>query len=179
LDFNAAEIRTMLALQGHEQPEEDIHEWNIKNVFKKGMQRDKAKQKIFAWLYNQESTAIKSDYYDRGVLLERFYEDATEVVRTPFGRAITTPHRKALNYLLQSSSSDNTLERFVRISNFLRSTRSHVAFVVHDSVVVDLHRDDRRLIPQLKEMFGNTKLGSFKVNCSLGKNLGSMKDFAW
>lgn len=179
LDFNAAEIRTMLALQEHAQPEEDIHEWNIKNVFRKEMQRDKAKQKIFAWLYNQESTAIKSDYYDRGVLLERFYESSAEVVRTPFGRAITTPHRKALNYLLQSSSSDNTLDRFVAISNLLRSTRSHVAFVVHDSVVVDLHRDDRRLIPQLKEMFGNTKLGSFKVNCSLGRNLGTMKEFAW
>tara|TARA_R100001015_G_C4635074_1_gene203374 strand:- start:1824 stop:3017 length:1194 start_codon:yes stop_codon:yes gene_type:complete len=179
LDFNAAEIRTMLALQEHEQPEEDIHEWNIKNVFKKDLSRDKAKQKIFAWLYNQESNAIKSNYYDREVLLERFYESTNEVVRTPFGRAINTPHRKALNYLLQSSSSDNTLERFIRISNFLRATKSHVAFVVHDSVVIDLHRDDRRIIPQLKQMFGETRLGKFKVNCSLGKNLGDMRDFSW
>jgi hypothetical protein len=46
-------------------------------------------------------------------------------------------------------------------------------------VVIDLHKDDRRLIPTLKEMFGDTKLGQFKVNCSLGKNLGDMKEFTW
>ena len=177
LDFNAAEIRTMLALQGHEQPQEDIHEWNIKEVFKKDLSRDEAKTKIFAWLYNQKSKAIKSNYYDREILLEKYFKEG--VVETPFGRSITAPVRKALNYLLQSSSSDNTLERFVRVSNFLRATKSHVAFVVHDSVVIDLHRQDRKLIPVLKSMFGDTKLGQFKVNCSLGKNLGDMKEFTW
>jgi len=177
LDFNAAEIRTMLALQGYEQPEEDIHEWNIKEVFKKDLSRDEAKTKIFAWLYNQESKAVKSDYYDREILLEKYFKDG--MVETPFGRSIAAPVRKALNYLLQSSSSDNTLERFIRVSNFLRATKSHVAFVVHDSVVIDLHREDKSLIPTLKEMFGDTKLGQFKVNCSLGKNLGTMKEFSW
>ena len=177
LDFNAAEIRTMLALQGHQQPQEDIHEWNIKEVFKKDLSRDEAKTKIFAWLYNQESKAIKSDFYDREILLKKHFKEG--VVETPFGRSIIAPVRKALNYLLQSTSSDNTLERFIRVSNFLRATSSHVAFVVHDSVVIDLHREDKRLIPTLKEMFEDTKLGKFKVNCSLGKNLGDMREFKW
>ncbi len=177
LDFNAAEVRTMLALQEHKQPEEDIHEWNIKNIFKKDLSREKAKTKLFAWLYNEESNAIESDFYDRQSLRERYYDG--EEVQTPFGRTIKAPVRKALNYLLQSSSSDNTLDRFCKISNFLRASRSHVAFVVHDSVVIDLHQDDRFLIPQLSDMFGDTKLGRFKVNCSLGKNLGGMKEFKW
>lgn len=177
LDFNAAEVRTMLALQGHEQPEEDIHEWNIKNIFKQDLSREEAKTKLFAWLYNEESQTIQSDFYDRESLRERYYDG--ETVQTPFGRTIAAPSRKALNYLLQSSSSDNTMERFCKISNFLRATRSHVAFVVHDSVVIDLHKDDRLLIPELVEMFGDTRLGKFKVNCSLGKNLGTMKEFKW
>ena len=177
LDFNAAEVRTMLALQGHKQPEEDIHEWNIKNIFKKDLSRDKAKTKLFAWLYNEESQTIQSDFYDRESLRQKFYRDGK--VETPFGRSIDAPVRKALNYLLQSSSSDNTLDRFCKISNFLRATRSNVAFVVHDSVVIDLHKDDRFLIPQLVEMFEDTKLGKFKVNCSIGKNLGDMREFKW
>ena len=95
LDFNAAEIRTLLSLQKIEQPQEDIHEWNIKNVFKKELSRDKAKQKIFAWLYNPESNAIKSDIYDRESLLERYYSEGE--VQTPFGRSINAPDSKALN----------------------------------------------------------------------------------
>ena len=177
LDFNASEIRTLLALQNIEQPQEDIHEWNIKNVFAEEITRDKAKQKIFAWLYNQESNAIESDYYDRQSILEKYYIDGK--VQTPFGRSIVSPGSKALNYLLQSSSSDNTLDRFNKIFRFLSDTRSHVAFTVHDSIVIDLHRDDRHLIPQLKQIFEDTKLGKFKVNVSLGKNLGKMKEFAW
>jgi hypothetical protein len=177
LDFNAAEVRTMLALQNHIQPEEDIHEWNIKNVFREELSREKAKTKLFAWLYNSESKTIQSDFYNRESLLEEYYDG--EQVKTPFGRRITCPVRKALNYLLQSSSSDNTLDRFCKISNFLRATRSHVAFVVHDSVVIDLHKDDRRLIPELKQIFSETRLGSFKVNCSIGKDLGSMREFKW
>ena len=177
LDFNAAEVRTMLALQEHKQPEEDIHEWNIKNIFKQDLSREKAKTKLFAWLYNEESQAIQSDFYDRESLRQEFYRDGK--VETPFGRSIAAPVRKALNYLLQSSSSDNTLDRFCKISNFLRATRSNVAFVIHDSVVIDLHKDDRFLIPQLVEMFGDTKLGKFKGNCSIGKNLGNMREFKW
>ena len=177
LDFNAAEIRTLLALQGIEQPQEDIHEWNIKNVFKEEMSRDKAKQKIFAWLYNPESKAIKSDAYDRERLLEKTYSEGK--VQTPFGRSINAPDSKALNYLLQSTSSDNTIDRYNKISRYLRSSRSHVMAVVHDSVIVDLHRDDRRMIPHLKQIFEDTRLGKFKVNVSLGRNLGEMKKFTW
>ena len=177
LDFNAAEVRTLLALQNIEQPEEDIHEWNIKNIFKQEMSREKAKQKLFAWLYNPESTSIDSEVYDRQSILERYYVE--EQIQTPFGRTITAPPAKALNYLLQSSSSDNTIDRFNKISRYLSGSRSHVMAVVHDSVIIDLHKDDRRMIPMLKQIFEDTKLGKFKVNVSLGKNLGQMKEFTW
>ena len=129
------------------------------------MSRDKAKQKIFAWLYNPESKAIKSDAYDRERLLEKTYSEGK--VQTPFGRTIDAPD-VGLNYLLQSSSSDNTIDRFNKISRYLRSSRSHVMAVVHDSVIVDLHRDDRRMNTS-KQIFEDTKLGKFKVNVSLGK----------
>lgn len=177
LDFNAAEVRTMISLMGQEQPPEDIHEWNIKNIFKEEISREKAKQKFFAWLYNSENKTIDSEFYSKDVLVEKFYIDGQ--IQTPFGRRTTCDRFHALNYLLQSASSDNCLERVNKIERFLRDRRSYVAFTIHDCCIIDLHRDDRDLIPQLKQIFEDTKLGTFRSGCKIGKNLGAMRDFVW
>tara|TARA_R110000851_G_scaffold100433_4_gene216003 strand:- start:2253 stop:3434 length:1182 start_codon:yes stop_codon:yes gene_type:complete len=177
LDFNAAEIRTMISLMGQEQPPEDIHEWNIKNIFREEISREKAKQKFFAWLYNSENKTIDSEFYSKDVLVEKFYIDGK--IHTPFGRRTVCDRFHALNYLLQSASSDNCLDRVNKIERFLRDRRSYVAFTIHDCCIIDLHRDDRSLIPQLKQIFEDTKLGQFKSSCHIGKNFGEMKEFKW
>ena len=44
LDYNGAEIRTLLDLCGQKQPEYDIHEWNVQNVINDlTMTREEAK----------------------------------------------------------------------------------------------------------------------------------------
>jgi hypothetical protein len=179
LDFNAAEIRTMISLMGQEQPQEDIHEWNIKNIFKEDISREKAKQRFFAWLYNSEDNSIDSEYYSKQMLVDKFYCEQKEEIRNPFGRRTGCDRFHALNYLLQSASSDNCLDRVNKIERFLRDRRSYVAFTIHDCVIIDLHRDDRNLIPQIKEIFEDTKLGNFPSGCKIGKNLGEMRDFTW
>ena len=69
LDFNACELRTALALLGQEQPEEDLHEWNLANVFTRAKDRDNAKKRIFSWLYNPNNKDDKvSKIYDRNRL---------------------------------------------------------------------------------------------------------------
>jgi len=179
LDFNAAEIRTMISLMGQEQPQEDIHEWNIKNIFKEDISRAKAKQKFFAWLYNSENKTIDSEFYSKDALVEKHYCEEQKEIRTPFGRRTSCDRFHALNYLLQSASSDNCLDRVNKIERFLRDRKSYVAFTIHDCVIIDLHRNDRHLIPQLKEIFEDTKLGSFVSNCKIGLNLKDLKDFKW
>jgi hypothetical protein len=179
LDFNAAEIRTMISLMGQKQPQEDIHEWNIKNIFKQDITRAEAKQKFFAWLYNSENKTIDSEFYSKDILVEKHYCEEQKEIRTPFGRRTSCDRFHALNYLLQSASSDNCLDRVNKIERFLRDRRSYVAFTIHDCVIIDLHRDDRSLIPQLKEIFEDTKLGTFRSGCKVGKNLLDMREFTW
>ena len=74
LDFNAAELRTVLALLGKEQPPIDLHKWNNKNAYKGILTREKAKKRIFAWLYNPNSKDDLSEkFYDRGKIKENFF----------------------------------------------------------------------------------------------------------
>ena len=173
LDFNGAELRTLLHLSGHPQPTGDIHDFNQTNIFNDNISRDDAKTKIFAWLYNPTSKAVDTEYYDKSKVLERYYNDG--VVTTPFGRAIPSDDFHALNYLIQSTSSDNFLDRANAIHRFCRNLKTNVAFLVHDSIILDVHASERDEIRKLIEIFSDTKLGEFKVNVSMGKTLGSMQ----
>jgi len=177
-DYNGAEIRTLLSLSNKKQPEEDIHDWNRKNVYRDFGTRAKAKERFFAWLYNPNSEDHLTDrFYDRGSILDSYYRDGC--IYTPFGREIQSDDFHALNYLLQSSSSDNCMTQVNHIHRFLRDKKSNVAFAVHDSVVIDLDYSERNLLPQIKELFADTKLGKFKVDTKIGKNMGQLKEFLW
>ena len=178
MDYNGAEIRTLLSLAGKEQPNEDIHEWNVKNVYRDLITRDDAKTRFFAWLYNPNSDDyLTSRTYDRDSILTSYYGGGC--VRTPFGREIESDDFHALNYLLQSSSSDNCLHQVNIIHRFLRDKKSNVAFSIHDSIIIDLAHGERNLLPQIRELFADTKLGTFKVGVKIGKNMGKLREFSW
>ena len=177
LDFNGAELRTLLHLSGHPQPQEDIHDWNQRNLFSSDITRDDAKTAIFAWLYNPTSKKIESDYYDKSRVLEEYYSNG--IVTTPFRRTMASDDFHALNYLIQSTSSDNFLTNANKIHRYLRGMRSNVAFMVHDSLVIDLHKNDKRELSNIIRLFQDTKLGHFKTNVKIGKNLGKMESVEW
>jgi hypothetical protein len=177
LDFNGAELRTLLHLSGHPQPQEDIHDWNQRNIFSGDITRDDAKTQIFAWLYNPTSKKIESDYYDKTRVLHEYYRDG--FVTTPFRRTMASDDFHALNYLIQSTSSDNFLTNANKIHRYLRGMRSNVAFMVHDSLVIDLHKNDKRELSNIIRLFQDTKLGHFKTNVKIGKNLGKMESVEW
>lgn len=184
LDYNAAELRTVLGLAGQQQPQGDIHEWNIERIFDGKMSRDEAKQKVFAWLYgstlytndgdNKNSVAkALSEVYRKEEIVRQYWTGTH--VRTRFGRCIPSDHHHALNYIIQSSTVDITLTKLIELAEFLRGHGSSVAFTLHDSVIIDLSDDDRRLVPEMVRIFGDTPLGKFKTNVSAGKDFGSMQ----
>ena len=164
LDYNGAEVRTLLELQGVEQPSEDIHNWNSHHLFEQNVSREECKVRFFAWLYNPESTEIQTDYYNRDALLEKWY-DGTHI-RTPFGRCIQVEQRKAFNYLIQSTTADRVLEKAVKLDKLLEGRESYVSHIIHDEVVLDYSDKDRELIPLVKEVFED----GFVSTISAGKN---------
>ena len=177
-DLNGAEIRTLLSLSTGTHPPEDIHEWNMKNVYRNIITREKAKKRFFAWLYNPNSDDhLTERHYNKTKLLKKFYSNGE--IYTPFGRKIQTDDFHALNYLLQSTSSDNCMKQCVKISKFLKQSDSFVHSVIHDSLTIDLKLSDRHLLPQIQELFEDTELGWFKSSVHVGHNLKDLLEVSW
>ena len=174
LDFNSAELRTLLALSGESQPEEDIHEWNRRQVYRGLISREDAKKRIFAWLYNPKSKdALSSETYNRDKVIKRYFNG--EQVETIFGRIIQSDAHHALNYIVQSTTSDLLLKRAIDIFKLLKQKKSYVAFTLHDSLVIDMSLEDKHMLNSLISVFENTDLGEYRVNISAGRNFGDMK----
>jgi hypothetical protein len=174
-DYNGAEIRTFLSLSGHEQPDEDIHNWNLRHLYgRQALEREEAKVRFFSSFYNPDDDSLNESIYSRKHVLDTYY-DGTHV-KTPFGRTIKVKQRKAFNYVIQSATADLTIDRAVALDKALENCKSKVAFIVHDEIVLDIHAEDRYKIPELKEVFQNTKLGRFRANVKAGKNYGVMKE---
>ena len=51
-----------------------------------------------------------------------------------------------------------------------------MAFTLHDSIVIDLAYGERKMIPELINLFGQTEFGTFKVNTKVGLDFGNMTD---
>ena len=174
LDYNAAEVRTFIALAGEEQPQEDVHEWHIKNLIEDELTREDAKIRFFAWLYNYDSNPDEFAAYQRDRLLAEWYDG--EYITTPFKRKIKVDQRKALNYLIQSATADAVLERAVALDEFLEDKQSYISHIVHDEVVIDLADSERDLVPEIKEIFARNTLDTFLVNLQCGKTYYDLKD---
>jgi len=173
-DYNGAEVRTFLALCGQEQPQEDIHSWNMRNLYSGAVvDRDEAKVMFFSAFYNHNDMSLNGSIYNRNQVIEKYY-DGTHV-RTPLGRTILVDERRSFNYVIQSTTSDLTIDRACALDEALKDTDSNVAFIIHDEVVLDLKHEDRYLLPDLKQIFENNKMGKFMSNVKVGKNYGTMK----
>tara|TARA_R110000824_G_scaffold5923_1_gene27029 strand:- start:2518 stop:3717 length:1200 start_codon:yes stop_codon:yes gene_type:complete len=178
LDYNGAELRTLLALSDKNQPSMDIHEWNRRFLSgDKILSRQEVKNSIFAWLYNSkkhqnEETLIKM--YDKDKVLKNYWDG--ELVKTCFNREIPADKHHALNYIIQSTCADLILQKMIKIYDILKNKKSNIAFCIHDSIVIDLHTDDKYLMKEIIEEFANTRFGRFKTSVKTGKDFGDLRE---
>lgn len=174
LDFNSFEPRVFLSLSGHSQPQKDLHDWNNENIFNGlGYTREKAKEMIFSWLYDDKTNEKAGETYNKTLIKEKFWNGFQ--VSTPFGRKIESDEYHAVNYVIQSTAFDLFMRQVLKIDEILRGCKSVVSFMVHDSVILDFHRDDVNLLKEIKKTFSDTEFGLMPVNISIGKNYGNLK----
>ena len=175
LDYNAAEIRVLLGLLGKPQPHIDLHDYNVYELFGGKVTREEAKKRIFSWLYNPnaEDEAL-SRLYDREAVKEMFWDGKS--VKTMFHREIPSDEYHSLNYIIQSTCSDLIMDRAVAINEMLEGKKTKIAFIIHDSIVLDYSDEDGDCVNSVYWEFMTTPLGRFRTNVSGGRNFGEMKD---
>lgn len=173
LDYNAAEIRTFLALSGLEQPSNDIHAWN-QNKFGYSS-RDSVKQDFIAWLYGAKSANEKqfSKIYNTHELEKKYWDG--KFIKNHFGRTIESDKFHNINYTVQSTTADLVLRQVLKVNEILKNSGSEIAFIIHDSVVIDMKKEDKSKINTIINTYCNTELGKYICSAKIGKNLGEMK----
>jgi len=175
LDFNAAELRVLLALAGLEQPKNDIHNWNVKNVFGGYLTREEAKVKTFAWLYSNKENKDLECLYNKELVRNKYWDGLK--ITTDYGRIIdNVDEHHSLYYIVQSTTIDMVHEQAHKIYEFLKGRKSNISFLIHDAVHIDLAAEDRYELLNLLDTFRETRYNTFKVNVSVGKNLGEMRE---
>lgn len=178
IDYNAAELRVALSLLGYSQPKEDIHEWNMSNVFGDTKERSEAKKKIFAWLYNSKSENAEIEkIYDRSRILGQYYDN--EKIKNFFGREIFCEPKVALNYIIQSTAADMFSRQLIKVGEIIKERRTKILYTMHDSIVLDFAHEDRDLLNTILQEFSSTDLGDFLVNISVGEKYNEMKAKTW
>jgi len=176
IDLNAAEIRMLLALCDQEQPKKDIHEWVSENIFSREYSREETKTKVFSWLYNISAPKSRLDKIFSRQIFRDFYCSEKKTLTTPFGRVLQVEERKAQNYLLQSTTSDQVVENAYKIQKMLKDRKTTVAFTLHDSIVLDMSKEDAIMLRDIKDQFEQTRWGKFISTCKIGKNFGNLKE---
>jgi DNA polymerase I-like protein with 3'-5' exonuclease and polymerase domains len=107
-------------------------------------------------------------------LLDKWYDSG--YIKTPFERKIVVDNRRALNYLIQSTTADLVMERAMALDKFFADKKSFISHVVHDEVVIDLADSERNLVPEIKAIFAENKLDTFLVNLTCGKDYLDLKE---
>ena len=102
------------------------------------------------------------------------YFDGSQV-NTFFGRKIPTDYHRALNYIIQSTTSDLFLRRALKIHDMLSGKKSYISYMIHDSLVIDFSLEDKADLLEIINTFSDTGLGKFKANVSIGDNFGEMQ----
>jgi hypothetical protein len=172
LDINAADLRSLFYILGKDQPQIDIHDWNIQNIFDRHTTRDMAKRLMFSWLYDLDK---RNDHleaaYGRDKILRDFWKDGT--VTNPFGRTIEVERENAISYLIQSTTADYVMSRIIAINELLKNKKSRIAFTIHDSIVIDMDWEERGVV---KDVLSIMREDGFVTSCMTGKDFGNLKE---
>jgi DNA polymerase-1 len=120
--------------------------------------------KGIAQKYNKtfaEAQALKVRFQTAFPLMKRFsYYISDRVkqlgyIKNPFGRKRRLDVDKAykgMNALIQGTGGDVMKDSLIKLHNFLQGTKSHIINSIHDDIMVEVHNDDTKIVPEIQKI---------------------------
>jgi len=173
IDYNAAEVRVFLALNGFKQPTIDIHEWNMDKFGY--ADRNTAKSDFISWLYGKKNVREKDfkKYYNTDLIKKKYWDG--NLVKNYYGREILADEFHSVNYIVQSTTADMALRQVLKVNELLVGCESKIKMIIHDNIVIDVKKEEKELVKKIVDTYNDTEFGKFKSSVKIGKSLGDMR----
>jgi hypothetical protein len=180
-DYNAFEVRTLFAILGINQPEEDLYK-KLHDASGDTRSRDEFKSSLLSCLFSQnESKTIlhkvlqAKDFYGKYPIINGYVENI-------FGKKMDSDQYHLMSRILQSTSAYIMFAQMLKIALFLclYKYKSKILFSIHDAVCIAIHKDETEIVELIKEIFTDVQIKSinykstFQCKIKCGKNYGEM-----
>ena len=181
-DFNAFEIRTLLAVSKIKQPEGDLYDLLHKSL-NDNSTRDQFKKNLIVSLYSgKERETVLKPILDSRQFYKRYPIIDGNVVNI-FGKKMQTDSYHLLSRVLQSSAAYILFKQMHSLISFIKekSLKSRLAFCIHDSVCLEIHESELNYINDFKNIITNVSIEHlnykevFPVKTKIGENYGNLK----
>lgn len=185
IDFESFHPRLIADLIGYQLPDEPFHEFMGKQYFQSNIltkeQYDESKIKTFHFMYG--------DGGDNFPFFQKVYEyrdklwsemETVGFIQSPkYGKSIKLEHinepspAKVFNYQIQLTETEYNLTKLKNINSMLENTSCCVILYTYDSILIDVHIDDIKLLKSVIEELEEG--GKFPVRIYQGNNYQNME----
>jgi DNA polymerase-1 len=151
--------------------------------------------KHFCEVLSQAYPESKYTYTSAKSFIDRYYANYYEVrkftwnvprailergfVKDVFERTYTCDKAtsyKAVNYLIQGCAAGVLKNAMIKVHSLLRNTKSSILLTIHDELVIEIHKDEESLVPQIKKMMEDYKTFRVPITCNIVKTTTSWAD---
>lgn len=181
-DFNAFEIRVLLAILKINQPKGDLYEF-LHSMSYDFRQREQFKQFLISSIYskNEHKTVLfkflkARNFYQKYPLIDGS-------VRNIFGKKMDSDEYHLMSRILQSTAAYILYQQLFELMIYMHKNalKSKLSFCIHDSVCLLIHKDERHLIKEIENIISYVKIekldyaSKFQMKIKNGYTYGDMK----
>lgn len=180
-DYNAFEIRTLLAVLKLSQPSGDLYD--ILHATSDFKSRIDFKKDLITKMYSgKENETILSRFLQERNFYKK-YKIQNGFVENIFGKKMESDSFHLLSRVLQSSAAYIFSQQIINLINFITTMNleSKVSFCLHDSVCVSLHKSELKYIDIFKSILEDVYIRELNYNSifpcktKIGKNYGELQ----